>query len=397
MNKSTSRILATSAFALAAFSQIGATDCGQVITDDGFDLWCGNQLCDWQLNKGAIEKVPTWHTGDDGVQFEGNGAEISQLSDVTSGDGACIEFDLLADVDPAVDMELYADIWGDGGAPEFQQRIIGTNFEPLLFAFKINGPYSGIRFTLQKNGDTSAVLAQLSGKIVDCTGVSQIIEAGPSPEGAYCGQLFGAPICSGDLVCTSTASGTEVDFNTTCGECSGSLSDGTWTDTCNNGTGAPQICGVVEPTQSNFGASTACLPTASKLLGERCKSNGECGSNICNEFGMCSTCDTGQSLNCSNGETCNSALPTDSITTTPPGDYPSLIAFICAPSQHLRNSGEACVLDADCSGSLHCVGTATNRCSDGRQCTRDVDCPSDSGDLTPGTCYPVGVVGGTCQ
>src|SRR5688572_1125478 len=74
---------------LAAASQLGATECGQVLRDPGFDLWCGEELCAWKLTAGDIRKVPTWHEGDAGVELVGTHAAIQQLSPVDSGDGHC--------------------------------------------------------------------------------------------------------------------------------------------------------------------------------------------------------------------------------------------------------------------------------------------------------------------
>ena len=41
----------------AAVSQIGATDCGNALNDPGFDLWCGDQLCDWKIERGSVSRV----------------------------------------------------------------------------------------------------------------------------------------------------------------------------------------------------------------------------------------------------------------------------------------------------------------------------------------------------
>ena len=38
-------------FIVLAASQMGATDCGQVLRDPGFDLWCGEDLCAWKLER----------------------------------------------------------------------------------------------------------------------------------------------------------------------------------------------------------------------------------------------------------------------------------------------------------------------------------------------------------
>ena len=390
MNATTSRILATGAFVLAAFSQVGATDCGQVINDDGFDLWCGTQLCDWQIDKGSIEKVQTWHVGDDGVQFNGDGAEISQLSSVTSHDGACLQFDVLADIDPTVDMELFGDIWGDGNAPEYQQRIIGSGFAPLVFSFKINGYYNGIRFYLQKHGDGHATLAQLRATVIDCTDVGQVVDAGVAPLGGGCDFTNNAMTCNGGgEVCQAISRYDGLfEFAASCSSCSGSFDDNQiWSDTCSGGS----VCGWNEPTAADLQPYAACIPQGSKQLGESCLSSGECATAICSPDGhTCSTCDDTGDATCLSGEAC---------TRLTYSHFRGPSASECAPGQHHRTTGEECVLDDDCASPLACHGTPASHCSDGRSCAADADCPEVfdiNYNLVPDTCTSIGVVGGTC-
>ena len=47
--------------------------CGEppILDNNGFDLWCGDELCHWSTDKGAVERVPTWHSGDVGGTFSG--------------------------------------------------------------------------------------------------------------------------------------------------------------------------------------------------------------------------------------------------------------------------------------------------------------------------------------
>ena len=41
-------------FVCAAASQLGATNCGEVLRDPGFDLWCGGDLCAWKVERGEF-------------------------------------------------------------------------------------------------------------------------------------------------------------------------------------------------------------------------------------------------------------------------------------------------------------------------------------------------------
>src|SRR5580765_7181290 len=96
-----------------ACTQLGATDCGQALKDTGFDLWCGDHLCDWKIERGDIKRVPTWNEGDPGVELIGLDAAIEQLSPVDSGDGDCLQFSMIANVDDTADVELNIDVFGD--------------------------------------------------------------------------------------------------------------------------------------------------------------------------------------------------------------------------------------------------------------------------------------------
>ena len=97
--------------AVVAATQLGATDCGEVIRDPGFDLWCGDSLCTWKLLRGDIERVGTWNAGDSGVSFLGADTAIQQIAPVTSLDGDCIEFTLIANVATTAVSVLYFNIF----------------------------------------------------------------------------------------------------------------------------------------------------------------------------------------------------------------------------------------------------------------------------------------------
>src|SRR5205823_12772098 len=77
-------------------SVLMGNSCGDgIVKSPYFELWCGDTLCGWSTDSGAIRRVPTWHAADYGVALEGDGARISQL--VTER-VKCFEFDLLADI-----------------------------------------------------------------------------------------------------------------------------------------------------------------------------------------------------------------------------------------------------------------------------------------------------------
>jgi hypothetical protein len=356
---------------VVAASQLGATDCGEVISDPGFDLWCGEQLCSWKIARGEVDQVPTWHAGDDGVELLGTDAAIYQLAPVTSADGACLDFELLADVDVGVDLRFQVDVFGDGSI-ELDEQIPSADWRPLSYRFHIDGAYQGVKFWIVKNTAGHAVVAQLQARICeDPAAPGTTISGLPAPAGARCG--VAADCATG--ICESI--GGPFPPPETCGA-------------CEIGSACPEagdVCGLALPAAYTLTTSTACVPTASKQLGELCAVNPECADGLC-VFGVCSTCwDT----SCSGGESCDVAarVPrSDGL-----GDVP--VPFVCSPAGGLRAQGEPCFADGDCT-SGQCAGTPRTVCDDGRPCANDGDCPIREA-LEHGTCATVGVLGGTCQ
>ena len=191
------RVITTILVAGVASSQLGATDCGNVIADPGFDVWCGDQLCSWEIERGNVQRVPTWNAGDFGVELVGDDVAIDQLTPVSSSDGTCIEFDLIANIDPAAEVDLNVDVLGDGTI-DSTERLPATNWKPLAFQIQIQAPYAGIRFELAKRGGGTAVLANIGAKIV-----SEGCAAGLTPIDPQQRQL-GAPCGDG---CTTARAG----------------------------------------------------------------------------------------------------------------------------------------------------------------------------------------------
>jgi hypothetical protein len=149
-----------------AISQMGATDCGNIITDPGFDLWCGQDLCNWQTERGEIRSVPTWDQADPGVELVGDDTAIAQLTSVNSFDGNCIKFDILVDVELGANVVLNVDVDGDGTV-ERSETIPTSNWAPLSFILPINGQYNNVRFEIAKTGDGKAVIAQIGAQTYD--------------------------------------------------------------------------------------------------------------------------------------------------------------------------------------------------------------------------------------
>lgn len=347
---------------VAAFTQVGATNCGEIISDPGFELWCGEELCSWKLLRGEVREAPTWHKQDTGVELVGTDVAISQLTSVNSYDGSCILFELVANVDENVEARLELDISGDGTI-DHSERMPTSNWKPLSYKLHIQAPYSGIRFILSKKGAGKAVFAQIQANLDydGCAGLP-MIEQLPAPLGAQCTE--NARCESG--ICDEVAD-PDAWFGTSM-QCVGCMAT-----TC----GAGEVCGRGEALSSVLDVPILCVGAASGELGEQCLGNAECASNICRE-GVCSACTPGT---CASTEACLVAYPRG----------PS----VCGPGLGLRARTEPCATHSDCA-SNQCNGAVRKQCGDGRRCDGPEDCPVDSG-LDPGACTAVGIQDGRCQ
>jgi hypothetical protein len=345
--------------AAVAASQLGSTECGQVIKDPGFDVWCGNELCSWKLIRGDIQRVGTWHDSDSGVSFLGSDAAIQQVSPVNSFDGNCIKFTMVADVESTTETFLNVDLEADGSI-ERAERIPTASWQPITILLSIGGSYDGIRFELSKAGNGRAVLANMGAEIVtdgECAGLSQIV-TGPRPLGATCSQ----PADCGSNICH--------DFH--CAGC----------DPAASACGTGDVCGVGDALSPTLDEPLECIPIASHELGEKCVSAAECASGKCNA-GRCSSCDG--TVDCA-GAACGLSWGAGTFI---PGPH------VCRPGEQAGVDGAACGADADCASGA-CNGSERKECFDGRPCQTRDDCPPDFS-LTPGECTTVGIQGGTCS
>ena len=366
------------AIAVVALSQVGATDCGEVIRDSGFDLWCGDHLCAWKVVRGDVRRVGTWNAGDSGVELVGDDAAIQQLAPVNSSDGLCIEFTLIANVDENAEVFLDVDVQADGRV-ERQERVPTARWEPVAFRLFVKPPYDGIRFELEKHGAGTAVLAQIGARISDgCDGLPQI-DAGPRPDGSGC--VEAADCASGRCAVTPLPPPGGSAFGTVCTGC----------DPAAAACGAGEVCGIGNPLAPVLAVPVECVPAGTRQLAEQCIADDQCASGICaiptaGAVGLCSAC-AGSS--CGGG----ACAPAWDVV-----DTDAFVEFIgphvCRPGEHAGTPGDACGTDADCA-SDRCNGPPRKVCNDGRPCGDTSSCPTAG--LQPGACTTVGVEGGSCD
>lgn len=338
--------------------QIGATDCGDgIIRDPGFDLWCGDSLCAWKLERGDVRRVATWHEADAGVELVESDTAIEQFTSVDSYERTCIRFEMVADVEDTSQVEVGIDVFGDGSI-ERSFPVPTSHWRAVSFLFAVEGPFTGIRFELAKHGSGRAVLARIRARVVDfCNGVAAI-SGGPAPLGALC---HAADDCASSLCAAVNL------FEQRCAAC----------DPDQASCGAGQVCGLTEPGPPERAVPIACVPAAARQLGEQCVRDGECTGGIC-QSGVCSACRADAD--------CSAAACLPAYEEGP---------FLCGPSQRVAVPGAPCASDNDCA-SGRCIGTPRAQCPDGRTCATEANCPVDFS-LKPGPCLPVGVQGGTCR
>jgi hypothetical protein len=369
-------------FLVAIASQIGATDCGQVIRDSSFDLWCGEELCAWKVTRGEIKRVPTWNEGDSGVELVGADSAIQQLTPVNHGDGTCIKFHLVANVEENAEAFLDIDVEGDGTI-ERTERIPTAHWKPVSYNIAISPPFDGIRFEIRKSGAGHAQLANIGAETAakECEGLTPL-DPGPRRNGALCTE---ATDCA-SLRCigSPTVQPAPLFFSGVCAGCDPKAS------TCGTG----MVCGLGDAFSPVFAIPAECVPTASKELGEPCLADTECDTGMCwraadQTLGVCSTCKSDS--DCTSGALCAASWDVDSLTWTGP--------FVCGANAMKAASGAPCATDDDCT-SNHCNGAVRAQCGDGRSCISPADCPFGgvgSDPLQNGACDTVGVQGGTCQ
>ena len=359
---------------LAAAPMLMGSECEQpLVKDSSFDVWCGDALCDWQVDVGGVEKVPTWHERDYGVRLVGDPAQISQALPFTSDELSCIHFDLVANVDDSTDVTLTMDF--DGGAFSHQEIIPSGAWTPLSYHLVTPSYFQSLRIAIRKTGAGNAVLAQIqASKASDCSSPPLVGETS-RPAGAACEM---ANQCAGAMCRARTAAGTLFDDDTgqqVCAACTGDAD-------C----GAGQVCGLgwsaafIQP-------FPACTAAATAVLGDRCLIDGECASGSCCH-GVCSTCcASGGAPACAAGTTCAARAKTAD-------GKPARTAWQCAPDGGHGAPGSTCLADDDCASGACAGGGVLSVCADGRRCASDADCPMGA----PGNpCTAIGVAGGQCQ
>ena len=196
--------------------------------DPGFDDWCGDTLCKWELKQGQIRKAPTWHERDYGVELLGSNVVLAQKSDISSV--SCLKFSVIANIDPAASVYWEMDLLSDGTI-DYRERIPSTRWNELTLLVSAPTWYDGATFYITKESEGSAVLAQL--EVSDASGcTAPPIPLGNRPTGAGCSsddECSSGQCNRGTLVCKQTFERCQVDSDCA----SGAGPCVAWLATCN--------------------------------------------------------------------------------------------------------------------------------------------------------------------
>jgi hypothetical protein len=352
-------------------------ECEQpLVTDSGFDVWCGDALCAWHVDEGTIDKVPTWHARDYGVALVSRSTTISQILPYGSADLTCLHFKLLADIDPSVNVVL--DLAFDDGNSHVLQTLSTGPWTAIEYHLVTPTYFRSLRVSIRKSGAGRAVLAQIQvdKSASDCEGTPPP-GAVDRPAGASCETA--AQCAAGQCEARPLAAQSIPDPGTPRNVCAQCAADADCA--------AGAVCGLAwsaafpEPFPSCLAPGGGVVG----ILGDRCLSGGECASGVCCE-GICSTCCRG-GPDCGAGSVCASR-PRDG------NGAPLRTAFQCAPGAYGAAPLTPCLGDDDCA-SAHCAGTTSlSVCAaDGRRCAAPTDCPNPDGN----PCIPVGVADGRCN
>ncbi len=137
---------------------VSAATCETDLIDDpGFQLWCGEQLCAWDLEEGEIRKVPTWHDHDYGVELVGSPVLLSQPS---RGGASCLRVEVTSKIESGAMVTVEVDADGGGEVDwtvpvESSERFV-SRVQDVARSVSIDGVVS-----LRKSGQGRAVVARL--------------------------------------------------------------------------------------------------------------------------------------------------------------------------------------------------------------------------------------------
>ena len=360
---------------LAAAPLLMGSECEKpLVKDSGFDLWCGEVLCAWQVDAGTVAKVPTWNAQDFGVDLGGSLVSLSQRLTSTSDEVSCLHFNLLADIADPVNVTLDLD-FNDDGTIERTETLPFGSWAPVEFRITAPTYFQVLRVSLTKHGDGHAVLAQIrASSASDCSGPA--ISTSNRPLGATCESA--AECAQGTCLPRALAEEVLPDPSNPTMACEACARDADCT--------SANVCGLGWSGLLLDGFAS-CTPAGSRVLGDRCLTAAECATGICCG-GVCSGCCSDGGAGCPGGTTCAERARNSDR-------RPLRAVWQCSPDGQAGVANTPCLGNGDCVSGACVSGALFSVCAlDGRRCQAGSDCPR----LTDGNaCIPLGAAGGRCQ
>lgn len=142
---------------MACLMSAGVTCETDLIDNAGFQLWCGERLCAWDLEEGEIRKVPTWHTHDYGIELIGPSVLLSQPSQSSA---SCVRIEVTSEIEPSALVSVEGDANGDGSVDWTVFIEPSDRFDRRVQDVERSLSVDGIVY-LRKSGQGGAVVARL--------------------------------------------------------------------------------------------------------------------------------------------------------------------------------------------------------------------------------------------
>lgn len=154
---------------LLALPLMAADECATDLLGDGtFDLWCGEELCEWEVEEGDVRPVSTWHEADKGAELLGETVVLGQTAEFSQWDADCILFTLQADHADSASLRLTLD-FQDDGTDEYDANLVSDAYKPVSYTITPPLNYDRVRFRVHKAGSGQAVLAAVRAQAVSNT------------------------------------------------------------------------------------------------------------------------------------------------------------------------------------------------------------------------------------
>ena len=142
---------------LAALLSTAGTCETDLIEDAGFQLWCGERLCDWDLEEGEIRKVATWHTNDYAVELVGSPV---LLSSPAARSASSTRVEVVSDIEEGADVAVQIDQEGDGAVDWVVLVPPSDGFVSQVWTSQPAVGDTGV-FYVRKSGEGRAIIARL--------------------------------------------------------------------------------------------------------------------------------------------------------------------------------------------------------------------------------------------